>query len=81
MPHQELDVIKKEVYTSKGEDAQFQKVTLRLSSAYSYMKIQTGLSSKTLGEAIPIPSQAHVYNIPVYYCIACALSPSGVCNP
>ena len=32
------------------------------------MKIQKGSSSKTnpsLGEAIPMPSQAHLYNIPV----------------
>ena len=32
------------------------------------MKIQKGLSSETnpnLGEAIPIPSQVHLYNIPV----------------
>ena len=32
---------------------------------YMHMKIQKGLSNPNLGEAIPLPSQAHLYNIPV----------------
>ena len=39
---------------------------LGVCSTVTYMKIQKGLSSKTnpnVGEAIPMPSQAHLYNI------------------
>ena len=38
--------------------------TMRQLRNSEYMKIQKGLSSKTnpnLGEAIPVPSQAHLY--------------------
>ena len=32
-----------------------------LKYTYMYMKVQIGLSSKTLGEAILVPSQAHLH--------------------